>query len=82
MACGVPVVATNIPGTRELIDPGVTGWLVQPGDPLALRDAILDARKNPSLRLKIANHAREVVKDYSIASIARSYEALYQSISG
>jgi glycosyltransferase involved in cell wall biosynthesis len=82
MACGIPVVATDIPGTRELIQSGVTGWLVPPGDSRALSDAIFAALNAPLLRIEIANRAREVAKDFSISAIARKYEVLYQSISG
>ena len=38
MACGTPVLATDIPGTRELVLDGKTGWLVKPGDPSTLAD--------------------------------------------
>lgn len=82
MACGVPVVATDIPGTRELIQSRITGWLVPPGNSRALGEAILEALKAPSLRLEMAKRAREAAKDFLISAAARKYEALYQSISG
>ncbi len=81
MACGVPVIATDIPGTRELIQSGVTGWLVPPGDPQALAEAILEALKKPLLRQEIADHAWEMAKNFSMDVIARQYEDLYQRIS-
>jgi glycosyltransferase involved in cell wall biosynthesis len=36
MAAGVPVVCTDVPGCRDLIRHGETGWLVRPGDPAAI----------------------------------------------
>jgi glycosyltransferase involved in cell wall biosynthesis len=81
MACGVPVVATDIPGTNELIQSGITGWLVQPGDSRALSEAIIKALKAPALRAEIAQRAKEAVKAFSFGVIARQYEELYQLIS-
>jgi glycosyltransferase involved in cell wall biosynthesis len=43
LAAGVPVVASRVGGIDEMIDDGATGLLVAPGDPVALRDAILQA---------------------------------------
>ena len=42
MNAGTPVVATRVDGIPELVEDGVTGRLVAPGDPGALADAILD----------------------------------------
>ncbi|MGL5096666.1 MAG: glycosyltransferase, partial [Planctomycetia bacterium] len=47
MAAGKPVVATDVEGVRELVDPDKTGWLAAPRDPHSLADALerfLDAR--------------------------------------
>lgn len=82
MACGIPVVATDIPGTRELIKPGITGWLVRPADAQALGESIIEALKAPELRAKISSRAREEAKNFSFTTIARKYEVLYQSIAG
>jgi glycosyltransferase involved in cell wall biosynthesis len=81
MACGVPVVATDILGTRELIQSGVTGWLVPPGDSLALSETIIMALKSPMLRADVAIHASEIVKAFSFSYIAREYQDLYLRIS-
>ena len=81
MACGVPVVATDIPGTNELIQPGITGWLVQPGDSRALGETIIKAIKAQAFSSEMAQHAKEAVKAFSFEVIARKYEELYQLIS-
>jgi glycosyltransferase involved in cell wall biosynthesis len=41
LACGVPVVATDLPQLREIIDHGRTGWLAAPADPRSLADTIV-----------------------------------------
>lgn len=51
MASGLPVVATAIRGCRELVEPGVNGWLVPPGDVDALADAVRTACELPAGRL-------------------------------
>lgn len=40
MAVGLPIVATNVSAIPEVVDDGVTGWLVPPSDPAALADAV------------------------------------------
>lgn len=48
MAARTPVIATAVGGVPELIEDGVTGLLVAPSDPAALRDAILNVLREPS----------------------------------
>ena len=47
LACGVPVVATDVGGLRDTIREGQTGWRVPPRDPAALADAIVSVLKDP-----------------------------------
>lgn len=81
MACGVPVVATDIPGTRELIQVNQTGWLAQPRDPINLAACILEALNSPAKRAALAQTAlQDVVPRFSMAHIARQYEQLYREL--
>lgn len=50
LACGIPVIASNVGGLPEIIQNEWNGLLVPPGDPLALARAISSFIKNPSLR--------------------------------
>lgn len=82
MASGVPVVATDIPGTCDLVQEGVTGWLAPPADPSGLSQAILRALDDPIQRVAIARHAAEqVVPRYTMDAIARQYAELYRQLS-
>jgi colanic acid/amylovoran biosynthesis glycosyltransferase len=63
MAVGVPVIATNVAGTSELIEDGRTGLLVRPSDPLALADAIVRMIRDYPFRLCAAQLGRQKVVD-------------------
>lgn len=80
IAADVPILATDIPGTNELIQHGFNGWLVRPYDAQALSEGILTLIKSPSLRTQLALQAKETLVKYSIDSIAREYEILYQNL--
>lgn len=58
MVCGVPVIATRVGGTAELIQDGETGWLVEPGDARGLATAILALLRDPPQRRRLAANAR------------------------
>jgi glycosyltransferase involved in cell wall biosynthesis len=61
MAHGCPVVATRVGGIPQLVDDGRTGYLVEPGDPEALRGALLRLLDDAQLRAKMGAAGRERV---------------------
>lgn len=63
MAVGVPVVATNVGGTGELVYNEITGLLVRASDSEALVSSILRLVGDPSLRRKLSRAARELVEE-------------------
>ncbi|MEQ9408660.1 MAG: glycosyltransferase [Fuerstiella sp.] len=80
MACGLPVIATAVDGTRELIHDGHTGWTVPARDPAALSTAIAEALANPDERQRRATQARDmVVRDYRWESVIDTYDRLLRS---
>jgi glycosyltransferase involved in cell wall biosynthesis len=79
MASGVPVVATDIPGTREVVRNGYNGWLTPPGDALLLARTILEALKDVNLRRQFAERARETAKSFSMDLVADKYERIFGS---
>ena len=58
-AMGLPVVATNVRGCRQVVDEGITGLLVPPRDPGALAAAIAELAGAPALRSRFGAAARE-----------------------
>lgn len=62
LACGLPVVASNISGIPELVQPGETGYLVPPADAGALADTLATIYAYPDQALKMARNGRILVQ--------------------
>jgi glycosyltransferase involved in cell wall biosynthesis len=62
MAMGKAVVASSLPGTRDMIEDGISGVLVPPGDPPALGAAIVRLLEDESLRRRLGDEAAAVAK--------------------
>jgi glycosyltransferase involved in cell wall biosynthesis len=78
MAAGVPVVATRVGGTPELLCDGETGLLVAPGDEKGLAAAMELLLTQPSMRAGFARRSLEVASaNFRIELIARKYERLF-----
>ncbi len=77
MASGVPVVATDIPGTNELVKHGANGWLAPPRDGRKLAQMIIELLGSYERTNQFTQSAQETVKEFSIQHIARQYEQLY-----
>jgi glycosyltransferase involved in cell wall biosynthesis len=66
MAHGRPVVATAVGGLPEAVADDSTGLLVEPGDPRALRAAVVRLLDDPGLRMRLGGEARaEAIRRYS-----------------
>ncbi|HEX2128928.1 MAG TPA: glycosyltransferase family 4 protein, partial [Solirubrobacterales bacterium] len=59
MACGKPVVATDVGSVRELVDDGITGFVVPPLDSAALATAVLRLLADPALRERMGAAGRD-----------------------
>ncbi|MFI5213854.1 MAG: glycosyltransferase family 4 protein [Gemmatimonadales bacterium] len=57
MACGVPVVAAHAGGPAEIVEDGVTGWLIEPGDVTALSRRMVDALQSDASAVRRAARA-------------------------
>jgi glycosyltransferase involved in cell wall biosynthesis len=75
MAAGLPVVATRVGGVPELVVPGRTGWLVNPGDGPALAAALSRALADGETRQAWGRAGRErALRDFSLETMTRRYE--------
>ena len=83
MASGLPCIATDIPGSRDLIIPAESGVLVPPSNPEALASALVSLINSPDLRLKYAQNARRRVEEnFSIEREVQLHEAMYAEMLG
>lgn len=81
MASGVPVVATDIPGTRELVVPDATGYLVPVGDRAAFARHTNYLLNDPSLSARFAAAARQRVQsEFSVPKMIEQHAALYREV--
>ena len=77
MVCSVPVIATNIPGTRELIEDGKTGFLVDPQDVDGLASKMIEVLQNESLRISVSEKAFNQVQKFDMDEICKEYLKVY-----
>lgn len=79
MATGLPCLASDIGGNRDLITPGSTGWLAPPKDRPAWTRAIVEILRDPGLATEVGGRARALVEQqYSLTRIVDRYVALYR----
>ena len=79
MACGCPLVVSDIPEHREFLDEQ-SALLVDPDLPAAIADAILDVLSAPEAAARRAEVAWAKVLHWSIPAIARRYAQVYEEV--
>ena len=81
MAAGLPCVATDVPGTRDIIESGRTGLLVPSENPAALAQTVITLARDEALRQSFATAGcREIRDNYSIEKNVAAHEELYERI--
>lgn len=80
MAHGVPVIASDIGGLKELVEDGNGGWLARPGDPSGLARAIAYAATNPERLREQGEKALERARLFSIDRMVEQTEAFYRRL--
>jgi glycosyltransferase involved in cell wall biosynthesis len=80
-ACGRAVITTDMPGCRDAIEPGVTGLLVPPRDPLALADAVECLIKDSSLRQSMGKAGRALAeREFCIEKVVAAHLQIYEEL--
>jgi glycosyltransferase involved in cell wall biosynthesis len=81
MACGLPVVATDVSGTREVVADGESGLLVPPCDPPALARALARLLDDPELRARLGTAGRRRMEErFSLEAMLDAKERLYREL--
>jgi glycosyltransferase involved in cell wall biosynthesis len=83
MAAGVPVIASNIGGIGDVIDDGVEGFLIVPGDVEALADRMLRIAGDDALVERMGRSARlRALRQFGIDRSAEAIWQIYRKVLG
>lgn len=83
MACGQAVLASAAGGMPDVVEHQRTGWLIAPGEPQALAQALAELAGSPALRAGLGEAARRrIVERFSLQAMARATLELYQKALG
>lgn len=81
MSLGIPAVGTRVSGIEDVIEDGVTGWLVEAANPRALADRLACATASPAARARIGEAGRTAVETrFSAEAVAAAHDRLYQAL--
>jgi len=83
MACGLPVISTDIGGIADYLQDGENGLVIETGDPEGISRALERLYTRPQLREQLGERARAmVVERFSQGAVDRQYEYLFCDIAG
>jgi len=77
MAAGKPVVASKVRGNRDLVEDGVSGFLVELGDDRALAQALVKLIEDKELRQKMGDEGKEKIKAYALEQVLKEMDSIY-----
>lgn len=80
MAAGLPVVASDVGGNREIVEDGCSGFLVDWEDPLSCASVLSALIENPGLRQSMGEAARERARVFGMREVSDRYRQLYQAV--
>jgi sugar transferase (PEP-CTERM/EpsH1 system associated) len=81
MACGKPAIVTDVGGNREAVIDGETGFIVPPGNPLAMSEAIIELIDKPELRRKMGIKGKErFLKNFTAQVMVQRTEMIYENL--
>ncbi len=80
MACGRPVVASDIPGYRTVVTPGVNAEVVPPGDVPALARSLVSLIEDPERRANRAEAGRTRAQEFSWTRVTDRIESVYREV--
>lgn len=78
MACGTPVVASDIDGYRWVVEPGIEGLLVPPRSPKHLAEAIAKLANDPALRTRMGQAGRAKAEQYDWSRVVDALLPVYE----
>ena len=83
MACGLPVVATDVGGNADLVIHGVTGQIVPAGDVDAMAHSLVQLASSPELAQSMGRAGRQrILEKFSLDAMVGTYQGLYDRLLG
>lgn len=83
LSTGLPVLATSVGGTPDVISHDVNGYLIPPDDRDALKTGLMTLLADESLRTRLGKQGRQrIVEDFSLDAVATRLNALYRRLLG
>jgi glycosyltransferase involved in cell wall biosynthesis len=83
MSCGLPIIATDVRGNRDLMSNGENGILVPPRSPRKIAEAITILIEDEKLRKRLGKNARETIEDrYTWNAVSNKFLKCYESLAG
>jgi glycosyltransferase involved in cell wall biosynthesis len=80
MACGLPCIATDVGGNRDLVEPDRTGLLVPRRDPGSLAEAMIRLGSNPELRIELGREGALRAQEYTLQRMIDGTRSVYQDV--
>lgn len=80
MSAGLPIVACDVGGNSQIVEHGLNGYLVAPGDPHALAEAIRALAADPQLRSRMGEHSRHRAEQLTWEACAAAHASLYETL--
>ena len=83
MAAGIPVIGVNTGGPKEIIQDGISGYLIPPYNPSAIAEKIIYFYYHQSIGEKMGENGKKIVKKkYNIESYTKNIEKILLEIAG
>jgi glycosyltransferase involved in cell wall biosynthesis len=83
MAAGLPVVATDVGGNRELVRQGLNGYVTPVDEPEAMMTSLRHLVGDKALRLRMGEAGRRIVRDeYAMDAMVAQYNTVYEQVTG
>ena len=80
MASQIPIISTNTPGVRDVLDNGKYGILVKPNSANELYLQMINIYENENLRIKMVEETNKIINSFDIENITKKYISLYQRL--
>ena len=81
MACGLPVVCSDIRGNRDLVEEGKGGFLVEPSNVIGFSDSIKALAEDATLRMDMAKYNMMRVRNFALGVVMEKMKDIYRSVS-